>query len=414
MPIYTYTALNSQGKELRNEIEAESPEAALTKIRSLDLFPTDIREKTAKRGKATGELKRSKKKSLAFGRVKQADLTAFTRQLSTLIEAGLPIVRSLRILEDQLKPGPLKNDLIEITEDVEGGLPLSEALSKHPRTFRKIYCQMVKAGEAAGILDQILNRLATFMEKAMELRRRVVSAMMYPAVVVTAATGILILILVLIVRRFQSIFRELNVELPFMTRVLLQVSEQVQQYWFLLPAIPLGFYLGMKLVVMNPTGRLVVDKVKLHVPVFGNIIQKSTISRFTRTLGTLLASGVPILDALTIVRDATGNAVVGAAIGQVHDSIREGEDIAGPLAQSRICDGMVVNMVAVGEETGELDRMLIRVSDHYDNEVDAKVAGLTSVIEPILILGMGIMVGFIVIALFWPMVKLIQEMSANA
>ena len=412
MPIFIYRALNSQGQEEKSEIEAASKDDAHSKLRAKNLFPTLVQEKAPKKtASRPGTAIQSRKRSLALGGVSQKNLSAFTRQLATLINAGLPIVRSLRILSEQLKPGALKNDLLDVADDVEGGTSLSEALAKHPKTFNKLYVNMVKAGEAGGVLDQILDRLATFMEKAERLKKRVVSAMIYPAAVVTVAGGILMVIVGYIVPQFEKMFKEMGTTLPAMTQVLVQVGQFIQNRWYLIPAIPFGMILLYRLIVFSKSGRYAVDFAKLRLPIFGIIVSKSTISRFARTLGTLITSGVPILEALNIVKDATPNAVISGAIAKVHDSIREGESMAAPLAASKVVDPMVVNMVDVGEETGELDKMLVKVAETYDEDVDALVGGLMSLIEPLLIVGLGMSVGFIVIALFMPLIDLMQTIG---
>ncbi len=417
MPIFTYKALDSQGQEVRSEIEAENSDDALNKLRDQKLFPTSVKEKT---GKKAGPKQRQatvaaggRKKTLAFGGVKQKELATFTRQLSTLINAGLPIVRSLRILGDQLKPGVLKNALMDVADDVEGGTALSEAFSKHPKAFNKLYVNMTRAGEAGGILDQILERLAVFMEKAQRMKKRVISAMIYPIAVVTIATSIVLFIVGYIVPQFQKMFEDMNTQLPVPTQILVKAADLVQSGWWMIPVVLFAAFVTYRLVAFTRSGRYAIDFVKLKLPLFGTIVSKSTISRFARTLGTLITSGVPILEALNIVKEATGNAVISVAIGKVHDSIREGENMAGPLSASKICDPMVINMIDVGEETGELDKMLLKVADTYDEDVDALVGGMMSLIEPLLIVGMGLTVGFIVIALFLPLIELMKTMGSN-
>lgn len=328
MPIFAYRALDSQGQEVRNDIEAESSDDALNKLRSQNLFPTSVKEKAGRKtgpkaaAAATGA---GRKKTLTFGKVRQKDLCTFTRQLSTLINAGLPIVRSLKILGEQLKPGVLKNSLLDIADDVEGGMALSEALAKHPKAFNKLYVNMARAGEAGGILDEILERLAMFMEKAERLKKKVMAAMIYPAAVVTVAGGILILIIGYIVPQFQKMFDDMGTTLPVPTLILVKAGEIVQHQWYLFLVAPFAVFITYRLIVFTKSGRYALDFVKLKLPVFGTIVNKSTISRFARTLGTLISSGVPILEALNIVKEATGNSVVAAAVGKVHDSIREGE-----------------------------------------------------------------------------------------
>ena len=414
MPIFTYRALNSQGQEVRNDIEAGSSDEALNKLRGMNLFPTSVKEKAGKRAApkaGAGASVSRHKKTLAFGKVKAKELATFTRQLATLINAGLPIVLSLKILRDQLKPGILKNCMLDVHDDVESGTSLSEAFAKHPKTFDKLFVNMVKAGEAGGILDQILDRLAMFMEKAERLKKKVIGAMIYPAAVTIVAGSILILIIGYIVPKFEKMFTEIGSVLPTPTLLLVAAGNMIKNYWFLILPAPFVLVILYRLIVMSKSGRYGVDLVKLRLPIFGVIVNKSTISRFARTLGTLITSGVPILEALNIVKEATPNVVVSTAIGKVHDSIREGESMAAPLAASKVCDAMVINMIDVGEETGELDKMLLKVADTYDEDVDTLVTGMMSLIEPMLIVGMGVTVGFIVIALFLPLIDLMKNMK---
>ena len=320
-------------------------------------------------------------------------------------------MRSVKILEGQLRPGVLKNTLISVSDDVEGGMTFSEALGKHPKAFDKLYVNMVRAGEIGGVLDAILQRLADFREKAMRLKKKVLSAMIYPVAVVLVAGGILFGILKYIVPKFKEMFEEFDTELPIMTQMLINFSDFVKTRWYWGVAGIVGIIVFAKAVGATSGGRYIIDKVKLQLPLFGTIINKSVIARFTRTLGTLVASGVPILEALNITRETAGNAVVARAIGNVHDSIREGESIAEPLAQSKICDDMVVNMIDVGEETGDLDKMLLKIADQYDDDVDTAVAGLTSLIEPLMIIFLGCAVGFIVISLFLPLIDLMNNIG---
>jgi type IV pilus assembly protein PilC len=335
----------------------------------------------------------------------------FTRQLSTLVDAGLPIVRSVRILENQLRPGVLKNALMDVSDDIEGGATFSEALQKHPRAFDRLYVNMVRAGEAGGVLDVILQRLADFKEKSEKLKRRLIGAMIYPVVVITIASAILGVIMTFVIPKFQDMFEDFKVELPQMTKMLIGFSHWMRVNYLFVLLSPVVLIVALLLIRKNRGGRYVIDLVKMRIPIFGIIVNKSSVSRFCRTLGTLIASGVPILEALNIVRDTTGNEVVARAISRVHDSIREGETVAEPLQQSRVCDDMVVNMIAVGEETGDLDKMLIKVADSYDEDVDNMVSSMVSILEPVLIVTLGCAVGFVVISLFLPLVKLIQELG---
>jgi type IV pilus assembly protein PilC len=332
--------------------------------------------------------------------------------LATLQDAGLPILRSVRVLQEQLKPGVLKNYLMDVADDIEAGSTFSEALARHPRAFDKLYVNMVRAGEAGGVLDQVLSRLADFREKAARLQRRVLGAMIYPICVLVFATLIVAFVMIWIIPQFKEIFEEFEIDLPAITVGLIAVATFVKTYWWLVfLVIPISVFIAVKLIGMTRPGRYTIDLAKLRIPLLGTIIRKASIGRFTRTLGTLLASGVPILEALNIVKDASGNVVIANAIGSVHDSIREGESMAEPLAQSKVCEAMVVNMVEVGEETGELDRMLVRVADSYDEDVDAAVNGMVSLMEPLLIIGVAVVGGTIVIALFMPLIQLMNSLG---
>jgi type IV pilus assembly protein PilC len=410
MPTYRFEAMNAQGQSVKNEIDALNEEEAIQKIRAQKLFPTSIKEKIDRSKGAVGKKGKKKGGGFSIGGVSNKQLTTFTRQLSTLQDAGLPIVRSLKILEGQLKAGVLKNVLVGVGDDVEGGMTLSESLARHPKAFDKLYVNMVRAGEIGGVLDAILQRLADFREKAQRLKKKIMGAMIYPVAVLLVAGGIVAGIMIFIVPKFTKMFAEMDVTLPPMTILLMNASDFIatKSHWGLMGAV--GAVIVVKAIGATTGGRYAIDKVKLKIPLFGNIINKATIARFTRTLGTLVASGVPILEALNITKDTAGNAVVSRAISHVHDSIREGESIAEPLAQSKICDDMVVNMIDVGEETGDLDKMLLKIADQYDEDVDVAVEGLTSLIEPIMIVVLGGIVGFIVIALFMPLIELMNNM----
>lgn len=412
MPSFTFEAVDNKGNKVKKEVEADDRDDAMAKIKGMGLFPTKVKEKAGEGGAAVtaGPEGKKKGKVLAIGGVSMRQLTTFTQQLSTLQDAGLPIVRSLKILEGQLKPSLLKNTLMEVAEDVESGSTLSEAMSKHPRAFDRLYIGMIKAGEAGGVLDTILDRLSLFMEKSLKLRKKVIGALIYPAVVTIVAVAILAGIMNFVIPAFQKMFKEVGVSLPVMTELLLFVADIVQNYWYLIPGVPLIAVLGYKGIGSTPKGKFFLDKMLLHLPIFGTIIHKSSISRFARTLGTLIQSGVPILESLSITREATSNDVIAKAIDDVHTSIREGESIARPLQESGVFDDMLVNMIDIGEETGELDKMLVKIADNYDDDVDIAVESLTSIIEPVLIVGMGGAVGFIVIALFLPLIELIQKL----
>ncbi|MCZ7649098.1 MAG: type II secretion system F family protein [Planctomycetota bacterium] len=415
MPTFMYEAMDSQGNTVKDTIEAASEKEANDKIRAMNYYPTKVQSQGGGAASmATPQAVARKRGGLSLSfRVKPKELSEFTRQFATLLDAGLPVVRSLDILQNNLRPGMLKDVVGEVKEDVEGGSALSEALTKHPKAFDKLYVNMVKAGEAAGILDQILSRLADYLEKAQRLKQKIVGALTYPIAVITIAAGILSLIMIFIIPKFEAMFNDMGLDLPIMTKMLLGMANVVVNFWYLLLLVPFilyGVFVGVR---RTPQGRYYLDMISLKFPIFGLIISKSSVSRFCRTLGTLIQSGVPILNALAIIKNATGNAVVATAIENVHNSIREGDTIAEPLRHSGVFDDLVVNMIQVGEETGELDKMLIKVADNYDNEVDTLVGSLMSLLEPILIIGMGGTVGFIVIALFMPMIKLMEGMSGG-
>jgi len=416
MPTFAYEAMDSSGLEVKDTIEAPSEAEAQTMIREKGFYVTKIKEKDRKKKDpkkgAKGAVKGKKTgKAFTIGGVNQKKLCQFTRQLSTLQDAGLPVLRSLRILEGQNRPGALKNALMDVIEDIEGGNTLSEAMNKQPKAFDNLYVNMVKAGEAGGALEVILQRLADFKEKAQSLKRKIIGAMIYPAAVITVAVVIVSFIMLFIIPKFKEIFIGFGVELPAPTVMLITCSDWMMNYWYMLFIGPIGFWLFVKIVKKNKTGAYVMDWLSLRIPLIGKILHIGTIARVTRTLGTLISSGVPILEALLISRDTAGNAVFVRAFDNIYSAIREGETIAVPLKESRIVDDMVVNMVDVGEETGALDDMLYKVADVYDEEVEVRVEALVSLLEPIMVVVLGLIVGFIVIALFMPLVKLLNDLS---
>jgi len=418
MPTFMYEAMNQAGEAVKDEVEAASNEDALARIRAMGYFPTRIRQKGGKKKPQAGPTTKKKAAGAGgFGRVKSKTITQFTRQLSTLQDAGLPILGSLRILEQQQKPGLLKNILRQVADDVEGGSTLSEAFAKHPKAFNRLYVNMVAAGEPGGVLDVILLRLADFMEKAQRLKRKVVGAMIYPAVVIMFAVGIVSCIMIVVVPKFKDIFFDFGVQLPGVTNLLIGISDWFVKGrppgWAVVLLSPLGFFLFIKLLKQSKGGRMVIDTVILKVPILGQILEKTAVARFTRTLGTLISAGVPILEAINITKETSGNEVYAKALGTVHDRIREGDSFAAPLRAAKVCDGIVVNMIDVGEETGELDKMLMKVADNYDEEVETLVGGLVSLLEPVMVVILGVLVGFIVIALFMPLVSLISSVSGG-
>jgi type IV pilus assembly protein PilC len=413
MPTFKFEAMDTTGGEVKDSVEAASEEEAQQKIRQMGYFVTRLTEVAAKKKKEKAKKKGKKGKTFTFGGVNNKMLVTFTRQFSTLQDAGLPVLRSLKILEGQMKPGVLKNALIDVVDDVESGSTLSEAFGKHPKCFDRLYVNMVKAGEAGGALEIILKRLAEFKEKAQSLARRVKGALVYPIVVISVAVAILSFIMIFIIPKFEKIFADFKIRLPWLTLMLIATSRWFVKYWYVLPLFPVAIWLTLKLIRLNKTGAYILDRIKLFVPVMGNIIEKTVVARTTRTLGTLISSGVPILEALSIVRETSMNAVFERMYQRVYESIREGETIAQPLKESRLVDDMVVNMVDVGEETGDLDSMLNKIADVYDEEVDVLVEALISLLEPIMIVILGFIVGTIVIAMFMPLLALLEGLSGG-
>jgi type IV pilus assembly protein PilC len=416
MPTYKFEAMSAKGEEVKDSIEAASEEEAQQKIRQMGYFVTrlqEVRDGRKKGGKA-GKKKEKKGKTFTIGGVSQKQLCTFTRQFSVLQDAGLPVLRSLRILKNQLKPGVLKNALIDVVDDVESGSALSEALARHPKVFDRLYVNMVRAGEVGGALEVILRRLAEFKEKAQSLKRKVIGAMIYPVVVILAAIGILSFIMIAIVPKFKEIFAAFEMKLPAMTQTLLDISDFMKNYFWIMPLVLIGWIIFCRLLRLMYWGRYVLDWVWLHVPIIGVILEKTIVARTMRTLGTLVSSGVPILEALSIVKETAGNAVFEEMFQRVFESVREGESIAMPMKESRLVDDMVVNMIDVGEETGELDKMLNKIADVYDEEVDVLVQGLVKLLEPVMVLFLGFCVGFIVVALFMPMLAILEKLSSGA
>jgi type IV pilus assembly protein PilC len=376
-------------------------------------FPTKVRSKVATKAGGKGGAKPARRRG-AGGRVKVKYVTQFARQLSTLQDAGLPILRSLRILQEQQKGG-FKRIIGYVADDIEGGSTLSEAMAKYPRAFDRLFVNMVSAGETGGVLDLILARIADFKEKAIRLKGRVKSAMIYPCVVLTAAFMILLGLMKFVIPSFKTVLEEMvEGKLNAVTTTVLGISGWIayQYGWAVLLSVPIGIIIILKVVRRFRTGRLILDTIKLRVPVVGQISSKVSITRWTRTLGTLISAGVPILDALNVTRETAGNEVYANVLGTIHNSIRQGDTFAGPLRQSKTVDLLVCNMVAVGEETGDLDKMLLKVADNYDEQVDVLVGGLMSMLEPIMIICLGSVVMTIVLAVFLPMIQVITSLSA--
>lgn len=425
MPKFSYVAMDARGRETKGEIEADSQTAALSRIREKGLFPTSVVDASAapakgkkpvagkgKSGKGTGMNMELKLPSF-MNRVKPKQLMVFTRQLATLIDAGLPLVRSLDVLEKQEKHPTLKAALREMADAIQSGSTFAEALAQHPKIYNKLYVNMAKAGEVGGVLDKVLLRLAEFMEKAQRIKSKVASAMVYPMVVMVMAVGILTFLMIFIIPKFKEIFTDLleGQSLPPLTEFVMSISTTMTtRLPYLLGGLIL-IVLLVKLMGRTPKGAAILDRIKLRLPVFGVLISKTAIGRFARTLGTLMSSGVPVLQALNIVRDTSGNQVIANAVSQIHDAVKEGENMAPPIEATKIFPPMVISMVQVGEETGDLPEMLMKIADTYDEEVDNTVAGLTSIIEPILIVFLAVVVGTIVISLFLPLISIIGKLS---
>ncbi len=420
MPIFQYTAMDASGKEQKGQHDAASEEAVAAFLKEQGMFPTSIKP-LAKAGKAKKEKAKgptaAKGLNINLGPVimKGKDLTVFTRQLAILLDAGLPLIRSLKTLERQAKNPSVKTILGKVAYSVEGGSTFSEALAQHPKSFDKLYLNMIRAGEAAGKLELILTRLAGFREKAAKIAGKVKSAMVYPAIVLTIAIGITIFLMIFIVPKFEVMFTEMldGAQLPAITRFVMGVSRWLQQNIIIAIIIVAVIVVAMKFILKTEKGRFYFDKGIYNAPVIGLLISRNAISKFSRTLGTLMGSGVPVLNALQIVRDTAGNELVSKAVQQVHDAVKEGEPMAPPLSATKIFPDMVISMIEVGEETGKLPDMLEKIADTYDEEVDNAVSALTSMIEPLMIVFLAVIVGGIVIALFSPLITIIQTLGGG-
>ncbi|CAN5693858.1 type II secretion system F family protein [soil metagenome] len=430
MPRYTYVALDARGQESTGLVEATSTNEAIGQLRQAGYFPTNVFEEGKLSGReakavkqkvkaaraATPPAPKAKSKGIVlFERktVKPRVLMIFTRQLATLIDSGLPLLRALTVLQKQERDKVLKNTIVTLSDSVQGGNTFSEGLAQHPRIFNDLYVNMVRAGELGGVLELVLTRLAEFQEKAQKIKNKVVAAMVYPIIVMFLAVAILAFLLVFIVPKFEAIFQDMlgDKPLPGITLFVIGVSNGVKEHWMLIiGAIVLGL-IGYRFAARTVGGRRAIDRVRLRAPLFGDLLRKTSISRFSRTLGTLVSSGVPILQALNITRATAGNTIIADAISQVHDSVKEGESIVQPLEASGVFPPMVVSMIDVGEETGQLPEMLLKIAEVYDDEVDNAVAGLTSMLEPIMIVFLALVVGTIVIALFMPLISIISGLQ---
>lgn len=398
MPIFTYRGRARGGRLITGQVEANTPLAVAAQLRQRRVMATSVREKP--------EPLRLKIPGFG-GRVKDKDLTVFTRQIATMINAGLPLVQSLEVLASQQLNKQFKRILTKIRADVEGGSTFAASLKQHPTVFTPLYMSMVEAGEAGGFLDTVLNRLAGYIEKSMTLRRKVKGAMIYPATIITVAVAVVIFLLIFVIPTFKALFEGFGAALPLPTRIVLELSRLVKTHLLAGLGTLVGAVFGVRFYYRTEKGKKVIDSLLLRLPVIGQLIRKVSVSKFTRTLGTLLSSGVPILDGLNITARIAGNKVVEEAILKTRSSIAEGKTIADPLGASGIFPPMVVQMISVGEQTGALDSMLAKIADFYDAEVDQAVSNLTTLLEPILIVFLGVVVGGLVIAMYLPIFKLV-------
>ncbi|HEX4638520.1 MAG TPA: type II secretion system F family protein [Chthoniobacterales bacterium] len=429
MPRFEYVALDSRGQESGGVVEAATSNDAIGQLRQAGFFPTNVYEEGKAAGRDGDANKRAAKAAriaqprekrkggsiviFQRKRVKPKILMIFTRQLATLIDSGLPLLRGLNVLAKQERDAVLKNTINKLAESVQSGSTFSESLALFPLIFNDLYVNMVKAGEVGGVLELVLTRLAEFQEKAAKIKNKVAAAMVYPLIVMTMAIAIMGFLLVFIVPKFEAIFHDMlgDRPLPAITTFVIAISRFVQAHWMVLLAIIVALIAFYKFANRTPRGRSTIDGVKLRMPLFGDIIRKTAISRFSRTLGTLVSSGVPILQALNITRETAGNMVIARAIAQVHEAVKEGESIVQPLEASAAFPPMVVSMIDVGEETGQLPEMLLKIADVYDDEVDTSVAAMTAALEPIMIVFLAVVVGTIVIALFLPLISIIQGLQ---
>lgn len=423
MPNFHYIALDQNGQETAGDIDAASEADAINQLRSRGLFPTSVAAEGAgnaaaikKRAKATSKGKAKVVRVGANARVKSKSLMIFTRQLATLIDSGLPLLRGLTVLGRQEPVPVMKATINTLAENVQTGSTFSESLQQYPRIFNKLYVNMVKAGELGGVLELVLNRLAEYQEKAQKLKNKVVAAMVYPIIVMCIAAAIMVFLMLVIVPRFESIFEDMlgsKEKLPELTKWVIGFSRFMWEYIVHIVSTVVVIFLSWRALAATKGGRTWIDGMKLKMPLFGDVQRKTAISRFTRTLGTLVTSGVPILQALNITRDTAGNTVISNAITKVHDAVKEGESMVGPLESSGVFPPMVISMVDVGEETGQLPEMLLKIADVYEDEVDNSVSALTSMLEPLMIVMLAVVVGVIVMALFLPLIDVIKNLSGG-
>ncbi|MGD0112906.1 MAG: type II secretion system F family protein [Armatimonadota bacterium] len=404
MPTYRYSAMDQSGRTVGGQLEADSVELVRVKLSDLRYHVLSIRES---RGKASLQEMLNN-----MQRVKLRDLVVFSRQFATMIDAGLSVVKCLDILQKQSKNPRLKDVIGQVKHDVAGGTSLTEAIQRHPKVFSPLYVNMIRSAEAGGILDQVLDRLASFLEKEMETRGKIKSAMTYPAVVFSFAMLMLVGLLFFVLPKFKTIFESMGLKLPLSTKLMLNSSDYFQKYWYIALVVLIGSAVLVRVASRTQKGKYAIDAAKLKLPVFGDLMLKTAVSRFARTFGTLISSGVPVLRALEIVSDTAGNLVVSETVVRARTSIKEGDKISTPLFASKIFPTMVTQMIAVGEETGRLDQMLTKVANFYDEEVDATLKALTSLIEPLMIVGLGLIVGFIAVSVISPIYSLVGSLGS--
>lgn len=416
MAKFKYTAIDANGKQKTGTVEAASQDEASSKLSASGLMPTKIVDAggSAPTKAATKKGAKKSKKAGGFGKViKPEELTTFTRQLATLLDAGLPLLRALEVMIRQEKNLRFQGVLEQIADQVKSGNSFSDGLSQHPKIFDRLFVNMVRAGEAGGVLDTVLSRLAGFMEKALKTKKKVKAAMVYPIVVVGVAVAIVALLMVVVVPKFQTIFDDMleGAALPGPTQLVVGVSNFMRDNILVTLGIVVFVFIAFKFFMKTPIGSKMFNWLSINTPKVGDLVRKVNIARITRTFGTLLSSGVPILQSITITKDITGNKFYENALNRIHDSVRDGESLAKPMERESVFPNMVTSMVDVGEETGELAEMLNRVADNYDEDVDNAVAGITSIIEPVMIVFLAVVVGFIVIALFLPIVEIIKQLT---
>ncbi|MFH1037075.1 MAG: type II secretion system inner membrane protein GspF [PVC group bacterium] len=406
MAVFDYKALNTHGEQVSGIIDADSPADARAKLRRQGVFPTEVSESDAK-----VDLRSDQALTRLLHRVKAGDVAIFTRQTATLLSSGLQLVQSLNALIDQLEKSPLKRVIIKVRDDVNAGMTFGDALRGFPRVFPPLYTNMIQAGEAAGALDVVLERLADLTEKNVKMRNHIRSVMVYPILVACIGVAVIIFLLVNVVPTITSIFAETQQALPLPTVFLLSVSDFMRGYWWALILIAAGLYLIFAFWKKGSRGRSFIDRLKLRLPLFGPLIRKIAVVRFTRTLATLLSSGAPLIESLSIVRNIVNNTSIAGSIDNAIESIRAGQSIAGPFRKSRVFPPIVVHMISVGETSGALEPMLEKIAGSYEDEVETTVSALTSLLEPIMIVIMGVVVGYIVLSILLPIFQMSQVIA---